>query len=52
MKSNNTQNRKELKLERRLALVRTTIRELNKDQLAQANGGSNFEPTCHVIYTI
>jgi hypothetical protein len=52
MKPYNTQNRKELKLERRLALVRTTIRELSPDQLVQANGGSNLEPTCHVIYTI
>jgi hypothetical protein len=53
MKRNNTKNSKELKLERRLALVRTTVRELNSNQLGQANGGSTgADPTCHVIYTI
>jgi hypothetical protein len=39
MKRTNRKNQKELKLERRLALVRTTIRDLSPTQLAQVNGG-------------
>jgi hypothetical protein len=51
-------NKKELKLEKRLALVRTTIRELRPNQLAEVNGGSVHEaapewpPGCSAIYTI
>jgi hypothetical protein len=54
MKKTNTKNQNGLKLERRLALVRTTIRELNPNQLEEANGGSNLvEPTtCSLVYTI
>ena len=40
MKRTNKKNQKELKLGRRLALVRNTIRDLSADQLAQVNGGS------------
>jgi len=36
MKRTNTQ----LKLKRRLELVRTTVRELTPEQLAQVNGGN------------
>jgi hypothetical protein len=54
MKKTNTKNQNGLKLERRLALVRTTIRELNPNQLEEVNGGSNLvEPTtCNPLYTI
>ncbi len=43
MKRTNKKNQKELKLERRLALVRSTIRDLSPNQLEQVNGGSQVE---------
>jgi hypothetical protein len=43
MKRTNKKNQKELKLERRLALVRTTIRDLSPNQLGQVNGGSGID---------
>jgi len=45
MKRTNKKNQKELKLERRLALVRTTIRDLSPKQLTQVNGGSLVDCT-------
>lgn len=52
MKQANTKNTKELKLQKRLALVRTTIRELNPNQLEQVNGGSVAYPTeCEIVFT-
>jgi hypothetical protein len=52
MKRTVIKNKKALKLERRLALVRTTIRELRPNQLEQVNGGdTEFITTCHLIYT-
>ena len=52
MKQANTKTSKELKLERRLALVRTTIRELNPNQLKEAHGGDQLDyPTCSLVYT-
>lgn len=55
MKRTVLKNKKALKLERRLALVRTTIRELRPSQLEQVNGGDTEEAaitTCHLVYTI
>jgi hypothetical protein len=53
MKRTSTKNKKELKLERRLALVRTTIRDLTPNQLEQANGGYEEGPTtCSIWYTV
>lgn len=46
MKRTNTKNRKELKLQQRLALVRTTIRDLSPSQLGQVNGGSLDPADC------
>jgi hypothetical protein len=56
MKRTNSKAKNELKLERRLSLVRTTIRELRPNQLGQANGGSNqtqnTPTTCLVVYSL
>jgi len=55
MKRTSKTNQKELKLERRLALVRTTIRELSPNQLEQAYGGDEeveAPTTCHIIFTV
>jgi len=43
MKRTNKKNQKELQLGRRLALVRTTIRDLSPNQLGQVNGGSGID---------
>lgn len=54
MKRTVTKIKKELKLQRRLALVRTTIRELRPNQLEQVNGGDTeiLPTTCTIIYTV
>ena len=58
MKPTNTKNQKELKLLRRLEVVRTTIRELSPSQLGDVNGGSaiaytvEWPPACSNIYTV
>jgi hypothetical protein len=55
MKRTNLKAKNERKLERRLALVRDTLRELRPNQLEQAIGGSEIDETpttCHLIYTI
>jgi hypothetical protein len=49
MKPTNKKNQKELKLERRLALLRTTIRDLSPNQLTQVNGGSIWD--CNQAFT-
>ena len=53
MKQTNTKIGKELKLDRRLALVRTTVRELNPNQLQEAHGGGDQldYPTCSLVFT-
>jgi len=55
MKRTNSKAKSELKLERRLVLVRTTLRELRPNQLGQANGGSahtdDVPTTCLVVYS-
>ena len=43
MKRTNKKNQKELQLGRRLALVRSTIRDLSTNQLEQVNGGSQVD---------
>jgi len=43
MKRTNKKNQKELKLGRRLALVRTTMRNLSPNQLGQVNGGTGVD---------
>jgi hypothetical protein len=40
MKRNSPKTKRDLKLKRRLELVRTTIRELTPTQLGQVNGGT------------
>ena len=49
MKRTNKKNQKVLKLERHLALVRTTIRDLSANQLTQVNGGSVWD--CNQAFT-
>jgi hypothetical protein len=53
MKRTSKKNQREQALERRLQLVRTTIRQLTPAQLARVNGGNNGDvaepdplPTC------
>jgi hypothetical protein len=48
MKSTNLKRKQELKIKRRLELVRTKIRELTPAQLRHVNGGYTEEvPTCY-----
>jgi hypothetical protein len=52
MKRTSTKDKKELKLARRLELVRTTIRQFKPKELTQINGGSESpEPGCPPRYT-
>ena len=44
MKRTYKKNQKELQLKQRLVLVRTAIRDLSPNQLAQINGGSGTDP--------
>lgn len=54
MKRTSTKNKNALKLERRLALVRTTIRELRPNQLEEVIGGDTEETptTCTIRYSL
>jgi len=56
MKQANSKNEASLKLDRRLMLVRTTIRELNPAQLQEVNGGWGANamvfPTCSEVMTV
>lgn len=51
MKRTNKKNQKELKLERRLALVRSTIRDLSPNQLEQVHGGDCNDLLTKILWT-
>lgn len=57
MKRTNPNNQKNIKLKRRLELIRTTVRDLTPEQLTQVKGGTETDgggedPFCPPLYTV